>query len=124
MAEKKRFKQQHWEIKRQRVKYKLRRSSNLPRLVVYRSNMHMYVQLVDDSKGITLTSASTIDRDLRETVANLNGKIEKSKIVGRAIAEKAIAKGVEAVVFDRNGYKYHGNVKALAEAAREAGLKF
>jgi len=90
-----------------------------PRLSVFRSNKAIYAQLIDDTKGITLASASS--KDLEGTVANT---VETAKTVGQKLAEKAVAGGVSNVVFDRNGYLYHGKVKALAEGAREGGLKF
>jgi large subunit ribosomal protein L18 len=83
----------------------------------------MYAQIVDDAKGTTLVSASTAEKDVRGDM-KLGGNIEASKLVGKAIAERAREKGIEAVVFDRGGYLYHGRIKAVAEAARESGLKF
>jgi large subunit ribosomal protein L18 len=94
-----------------------------PRLNVYRSLGHIYAQVVDDSAGRTLASSSTIDRTIREKVVGLP-KTDQAKVVGKTVAERAIANGITKVVFDRAGYKYHGRVKALAEAAREAGLEF
>jgi large subunit ribosomal protein L18 len=94
-----------------------------PRLNVFRSLEHIYVQLIDDTVGNTLAAASTIDQELREQMSGLS-KTEQARIVGKTVAERAVAKGVKTVVFDRGGYKYHGRVKALAEAAREAGLDF
>ena len=94
-----------------------------PRLNVFRSLKHIYAQIVDDTVGETLTSASTIDNDVRDQLAGLT-KTEQAQIVGKVVAERALAKGIDKVVFDRGGYKYHGRVKALAEAAREAGLNF
>ena len=94
-----------------------------PRLNVFRSLNHIYAQIIDDTRGHTLASASTIDPALREQVKGLP-KVEQARIVGRAVAERAKAIGVTAVVFDRGGYAYHGRVKALAEGSREAGLKF
>ncbi len=94
-----------------------------PRLNVFRSLNHIYAQIIDDSLGQTLASASTIDVDVREQVAELP-KTDQAKVVGRVVAERALDKGIKQVVFDRGGYKYHGRVKALAEAAREAGLEF
>ena len=91
-----------------------------PRLTVYRSNKEIYAQLIDDVIGVTLVSAGS----LKEKAAQKGNKTEQAKTVGSMIAEKAKANGIESVVFDRNGYLYHGRVKALAEAAREAGLKF
>lgn len=92
-----------------------------PRLSVFRSNKEIYAQLIDDKAGHTLLSASSRDKDLE--IGKVT-KTEQAKIVGKRLAEKALAAGIEAVVFDRNGYLYHGRVKALAEAAREGGLKF
>ncbi len=94
-----------------------------PRLSVFRSLNHIYAQVIDDTAGCTLAAASTVDRAVRERVAELP-KTEQARIVGQVVAERALAKGVTQVVFDRGGYKYHGRVKALAEAAREAGLDF
>ena len=110
--------------RRQRLKYSIRKKVNgsaaRPRLSVFRSNTNIYVQVIDDEKGITLASASS--HELGEKRWNTN--IETAALVGKKIAEKAIEAGVSAVVFDRNGYLYHGRVKQLADAAREGGLKF
>ena len=110
--------------RRQKIKQRVRKSvtgtPSRPRLSVYRSNTGMYAQIIDDEAGRTLVSASS----LKDKKAAGIPKIEQAKLVGRAIAEKAKAAGIELVVFDRNGYLYHGRVKALAEAAREAGLNF
>ncbi|KQM49850.1 50S ribosomal protein L18 [Chryseobacterium sp. Leaf201] len=106
-------------IKR-RVRGKISGSSELPRLSVYKSNKEIYAQLIDDNSGKTLASASS-----REKGVDANGtKTDISAAVGKAIAAKAIAAGIENIVFDRNGFVYHGRVKALADGAREAGLKF
>ena len=109
--------------RRERIKMGVRKkisgTSERPRLSVFRSNKGLFVQVIDDLKGATLASASTAE--LGE-IAKLN--IENSKSVGKKIAEKALASGVNTIVFDRNGYLYHGNIKALAEGAREGGLKF
>ncbi|MBK1894308.1 MULTISPECIES: 50S ribosomal protein L18 [Chryseobacterium] len=106
-------------IKR-RVRGKISGSSELPRLSVYKSNKEIYAQLIDDKDGKTLVAASS-----REKGVDANGtKIEVSAAVGKAIAAKAIAAGIENIVFDRNGFVYHGRVKALADGAREGGLKF
>ncbi len=104
-----------------RLRKKLSGTSDVPRLNVFRSNSNIYVQIIDDTKGITLASASTLDKDL-----GLKGvcNVESATKVGEAIAKKALDKDITTVVFDRGGYKYHGKVKALADAAREAGLKF
>ncbi|MCS3867962.1 large subunit ribosomal protein L18 [Chryseobacterium ginsenosidimutans] len=106
-------------IKR-RVRGKISGSSELPRLSVYKSNKEIYAQLIDDNSGKTLASASS-----REKGVDANGtKTEVSAAVGKAIAAKAVAAGIETIVFDRNGFVYHGRVKALADGAREGGLKF
>ncbi|MBD3903728.1 50S ribosomal protein L18 [Chryseobacterium sp. Ch-15] len=106
-------------IKR-RVRGKISGSADLPRLSVYKSNKEIYAQLIDDKDGKTLASASS-----REKGVDANGtKSEVSAAVGKAIAAKAIAAGIETIVFDRNGFVYHGRVKALADGAREGGLKF
>lgn len=92
-----------------------------PRLNVYRSLSNIYAQVINDATGETICAASTVEKTLKE---NYGGNIEAAKAVGKAIAERALEKGVQNVVFDRGGYLYHGRVKALAEAAREAGLQF
>jgi large subunit ribosomal protein L18 len=94
-----------------------------PRLNVFRSLEHIYAQVIDDSQGRTVASASTVDADLRGELQSLN-KTEQAKRVGAALAKRAQAAGVKTVVFDRGGYRYHGRVKALADASREAGLEF
>jgi large subunit ribosomal protein L18 len=94
-----------------------------PRLCVHRSTKHIRAQVVDDASGRTLAFASSLDKDVRAQIKG-GGNIAASKVVGKVIAERARAQGVENVVFDRGGYQYHGRVQALAEAAREAGLKF
>jgi large subunit ribosomal protein L18 len=94
-----------------------------PRLNVFRSLSHIYVQVVDDRKGETLAAASTLDEEIRPKTKDLS-KTEQARLVGELIAQRAKGLGIEQVVFDRAGYKYHGRVKALAEAAREAGLQF
>ena len=106
-----------------RIREKISGSSNRPRLCVYRSLKYLYAQIVDDAKGETLVAASTAEKELRGSLKQA-GNIEASKLVGKIIAERARAKGIESVVFDRGGYLYHGRIKAIAEAARESGLKF
>ena len=106
-----------------RVRVKVHGTADRPRLNVFRSLEHIYAQVIDDTTGVTLASASTVDRDLRGQGASLT-KIEQAKAVGKAVAERAKAKGVTQVVFDRGGYPYHGRVKALAESSREGGLEF
>jgi large subunit ribosomal protein L18 len=105
-----------------RIREKISGTSERPRLNVYRSLNHIYTQLIDDSKGLTLVSASSQGKKGEETP--YGGNVEAAKAVGKLIAERALEKGIKKVVFDRGGYLYHGRVKALAEAAREAGLDF
>ncbi len=93
------------------------------RLTVHRSNVHMYAQVIDETGSKVLASASTLDADIKSAAAN-GGNVKAAVLVGKRIAEKAKEKGIEAVAFDRSGYRYHGRVKALADAAREHGLKF
>jgi large subunit ribosomal protein L18 len=107
----------------QRVRKRLAGTSERPRLNIYRSLNHIYAQVVDDTKGVTLTSASSLDAELSKKTKKQT-KTEQAKLVGQLVAERALKAGVSEVVFDRSGYKYHGRVKALAEASREAGLKF
>lgn len=113
--------------KRERIHTRIRRSvsgtSERPRLCVYRSLDHIYVQVVDDRAGKTLVSASSADKETRKSLKG-GGNIAGAKAVGKIIADRAKAAGISKVVFDRGGYKYHGRVKALADAAREAGLQF
>ena len=106
-----------------RVRRKVKGTSERPRLAVFRSLNHVYAQIIDDSQGVTLVAASTIDGELREQ-RDGKAKAETSKGVGQLIARRAKEHGVTQVVFDRGGYKYHGRVKALADAAREEGLVF
>jgi large subunit ribosomal protein L18 len=118
------------EDRRQRIKYRLRKrttgSSERPRLTVFRSVAHMYVQVVDDASGKTIASASTVEASLKGSMKKdvKGGNIAGAKMIGKTIAERLIEKGVKQVVFDRNGFLYHGRVKAVADAAREAGLEF
>jgi large subunit ribosomal protein L18 len=104
-----------------RIRKKLKGTAVRPRLAVFRSLNHIYAQLIDDENGITLCSASTVEKTAG---VNDGGNIEAAKTIGRLIAERAKGKGITGVVFDRGGYIYHGRVKSLAEAAREAGLQF
>ena len=107
----------------QRVRAKIAGAAERPRLNVYRSLAHIYAQLVDDATGKTIVSASSLDKEMRKELKG-GGNIAAAKVVGRILAERAKAKGVTAVVFDRGGYKYHGRVKAVSDGAREAGLEF
>ncbi len=106
-----------------RVRSKIHGTSERPRLNVFRSLRHIYAQVIDDIEGHTLASASTLDQELSSQIVELS-KTESAKLVGSLIADRAKEAGITTVVFDRGGYQYHGRVKALAEAAREAGLKF
>lgn len=106
-----------------RVRKKIKGTSERPRLNVFRSLSNIYVQIIDDTKGITLASASSLDESIKTKIKYAGNK-EASKAVGELIAKKAIEKGIKQVVFDRGGYLYHGRVQVLAEAAREAGLDF
>src|SRR5579883_114115 len=103
-----------------RIRRKLKGSTERPRLAVFRSLSHIYAQVIDDTKGVTVVSASSNEKDAKVTGGNLAG----AKEIGRRVAERAKEKGITRVVFDRGGYIYHGRVKALADAAREAGLEF
>ncbi len=106
-----------------RIRRRLTGTGERPRLVVFRSLQHVYTQLVDDVRGVTLAGASTLSPELRDTVKDMN-KTEQSKSVGKLIAQRASEQGIKQVTFDRGGYRYHGRVKAVAEGAREAGLEF
>jgi large subunit ribosomal protein L18 len=105
-----------------RVRKKISGTQECPRLVVFRSLRHVYAQLVDDDSGRTVCAASSLDPNFRGKIAG--GNVDGAKTVGEEIGRKALAQNIKTVVFDRGGYKYHGRVKALAEGAREAGLKF
>ena len=110
--------------RQQRVRTGIRKNSvGRPRLSVFRSGLHIYAQIIDDAAGTTLAAASTVDKSLK-TSLKTTANIEAAKAVGKLIAERAVAKGIKEVAFDRGGYKYHGRVKALADAAREGGLSF
>ena len=99
-------------------------SDSRPRLSVFRSNNHIYAQVIDDSAQKTLCSASTVDKELKEKSEKLSANCSSSSIVGELLAKRALKKGIKQVIFDRGGNLYHGRIKALADAAREAGLKF
>ncbi len=102
-----------------RIRRRVRGNAERPRLAIFRSLNHIYAQVIDDERAVTIASASTVEKDLRGATG---GNIEAARRVGRAIAERAIAAGVEQVVFDRGGFRFHGRVKAMTDAAREAGL--
>ena len=110
--------------RQQRIRTGLRKNSGgRLRLSIFRSGLHIYAQIIDDAAGTTIAAASTVDKGLK-TSLKATANIEAAKAVGKLIAERAVAKGVKEVAFDRGGYKYHGRVKALADAAREGGLSF
>jgi large subunit ribosomal protein L18 len=113
-----------FEQRQKRVRWAIRQKAvDRPRLSVFRSSMHIYAQVIDDANGTTVVAASTLDKELKgklKTGANLDA----AKEVGKLIASRAVAKGIKNVAFDRGGYKYHGRIKALADAAREGGLAF
>ena len=115
------------ELTRKKRHYRLRNSisgtNDRPRLNVYRSNKHIYAQIIDDLKGHTLVSASTMEKELGGALKSKSNK-EAAKLIGEAVAKRAVQQGISQVVFDRGGYQYHGRVAALADGAREAGLKF
>ena len=106
-----------------RVRGKISGTAERPRLSVFRSENNIYAQLIDDVAGVTLAAASTVEKDIAAQIGEMDKK-GASKLVGKTVAERALAKGIKEVVFDRGGYIYHGRVKALAEGAREGGLKF
>jgi large subunit ribosomal protein L18 len=116
--------------RRQRIRYRIRRrvsgTVERPRLTIFRSVSHMYVQVVDDASGKTIASASTVEPSVKGALSQkaTGGNVAGAKAIGKTIADRLIEKGVKRVVFDRNGFLYHGRVKAVADAAREAGLEF
>ena len=107
-----------------RVRSRIHGTGDRPRLAVFKSLKHVYAQVIDDLEGRTLASASSLDPDVRGQVEHAGSTVETAKAVGKTVAERAKAKGIETVVFDRGGYVYRGKVKALADAAREGGLEF
>jgi len=112
-----------WAKRKAKMRFKVRGTTQRPRLTVYRSLNHMYAQVIDDERGITLVAASSLLPAIRSEKGH-KGNVAAAKRVGQAIAQATLAAGIKSVVFDRNGFLYHGRVKALAEAAREAGLEF
>ena len=111
------------EKKHRRIRHHLNGTATTPRLAVYRSNKHMYAQIIDDTVGKTLVSASTLQKEVKAELEKTND-VEAAAYLGKVIAERAKAKGIDEVVFDRGGFIYQGKIKALADAAREAGLNF
>ena len=120
-----RAKMNQFDRRAQRVRRTLAKSGagERPRLTVFRSSKHIYAQVIDDVKGTTVASASSLEKDMRGSLKT-GANVDAAKAVGKLVAERAIGKGVKDVVFDRGGYLYHGRIKALADAAREGGLKF
>ena len=118
------IKRKHWLKKRIRTKNSLGILGRYPRLVIFRSNKHIYGQLIDDNKGHTLLSCSTMDKELSKNLKVAKSKTEQSKVVGSALAKKIKTNKITKIVYDRNGYKYHGRIKAVADAIREEGVNF
>lgn len=112
------------ERRHRRVRRRVSGTPERPRLNVFRSALHIYAQIIDDTRGHTLASASTLDPEVKAQLSNGLKKVDEARIVGRILAQRALAQGIKKVVFDRGGYKYHGRVKALADGAREGGLEF
>ena len=125
MKDRNRFIKQKWELKKKRLKYHLKQKNinGLPRLIVHRSNINIFLQLVDDTNSKTILSISSIDKELKGAIAKTKSKVEKSTIVGKTIAEKMKKANIEKIIFDRNGYKYHGRIKAVAEAIRSLEIQ-
>lgn len=121
--DKSKFKNFRWKRRKKRVRKRVFGSSDQPRLTVFRSLRHIYAQIIDDDNGVTLVSASSMTKDFTDQ-DNGGSNIAGAVLVGDQLAKKAIAVGIRQVVFDRNGYQYHGRIKALADASRKAGLKF
>ena len=118
------IKRKAWLKKRARIKLSLGVSGKYPRLVVFKSNKHIYGQLIDDNTQKTLLSSSTNDKNLTKELKTVSGKVEESKVIGFSLGKKIKAKKIDKIIYDRNGYKYHGRVKALAEGIREKGINF
>ncbi|MDH4121261.1 MAG: 50S ribosomal protein L18 [Deltaproteobacteria bacterium] len=119
---KKTSRKERQELRHRRIRKKISGTTERPRLAVFRTAKHIYAQVIDDLQGKTLSQASTVDKELRGTLKGYTGNKESAQAVGRAVAQRAIKAGITQVVFDRGGCAFHGRVKALAEAAREAGL--
>ena len=113
-----------WKKKKASIRQKVIGTPERPRFTIYRSAKHIYAQIIDDTSGKTLVSVSTISKDLREQLKEVKKPMEVCKIIGKVAAKQALEKKIQAVVYDRNGYLYHGRVKAVADGAREGGLKF
>ena len=124
MPKVKNIKKINWLKKRKRIKNKLTNNKNLHRLVVFRSSMHIYAQVVNDLNDKTIVSSSSNDKDIKKEISKCSGKISKSILVGKHLGEKLNEMKINNIIFDRNGYNYHGRVKALADAMREMKIKF
>jgi len=120
---KKKVRKHEIQRRHERLRDRISGTAERPRLAVFRSQQHIYAQIIDDVEGKTLASASTLDPDLRSSLSN-GRTVEAATVVGKAIAERAKSKGIESVVYDRGGFLYHGRIAALADAAREGGLSF
>jgi large subunit ribosomal protein L18 len=110
--------------RKKRMRKKIRGNPDMPRLTVFKTTKHMYAQIIDDTADSTLAAASTVSKELRAKAVGMSGNTKGAALVGEAIAKRGLEKGIKKVVFDRNGFVYHGRVKALADAAREHGLQF
>ena len=124
MAKVKNIKKINWLKKRLRIKNRLSNKSGLCRLVVFRSNTHIYAQVIDDLKNETIASSSSNDKDMQKEIAKCKSKVDQSVLVGKSLAKKLNDKKIDKIIFDRNGYNYHGRVKALSEAVRQMNIKF
>ena len=115
----------NWLRKKSRLKYKIRKTTNMHKLVIFRSNKHIYGQIVNIENGSTITSCSSIDKDMSNDLKKIkSGKIETSKLVAKKLSDKMKKNKITDITFDRNGYRYHGRIKAFAEALRNNGIKF
>ena len=125
MRTKSKLKIQKWESKKKRLKYHLKQKNikNVPRLIIFRSNNNIFTQLVDDANSKTILSVSSIDKELKGAIDKAKSKIEKSTIVGKIIAEKMKKSNIEKIIFDRNGDKYHGRIKAVGDAIRSSEIQ-
>jgi large subunit ribosomal protein L18 len=117
-------KHDRWKKKKASIREKVIGTPERPRFTIYRSAKHIYAQIIDDTNGKTLVSVSTISKELRDQLKEIKKPMDVCKAIGKAAAKQALEKKIQAVVYDRNGYLYHGRVKAVADAAREGGLKF
>jgi len=110
--------------RKKRIRKKITGTAEKPRLCVFRSSKHIYAQVVDDSTGKTIAAAGSVEKEIQALLTDTKGKIARAELIGKTIGERAVAKGVKKVVFDRCGFKYHGRIKSLSDGARKAGLSF